>query len=69
MLKLGDNVRNSLYTVVMNAPIVSSYDYGEFKHQLFGDIWSRLIFSVILAAIVAAVGETVLRFIRNLRRH
>lgn len=51
-----------------SAPIVTGYDYGSY----YGDprsLWTRLIISVALAAIVAIIGETALRISRKFRRH
>ncbi len=54
---------------LLAVPIVGSSGYGAPPHLLFTNIWQRLLVSIVLAAIVAVVGEMVLRVVTRFRRH
>jgi hypothetical protein len=64
LLRFGSYVALAAAT----SPIVGAYDYGS-APGFRDSIWLRLLVSVIIAAVVAALGESALYLGRRLRRH
>ena len=63
MIRLGGYV---VLAAVMS-PIVGAYDYGTYGDGSRNH-WTDFIMTLVLAAIIAAVGEAGLRITRKLRR-
>jgi len=63
-------LRLSIYVALgaATSPIVGAYDYGSNGAE-GGGLWTRLLASLVLAVIMAVIGETGLRIARRLRRH
>jgi len=50
-------------------PIVGASDYGSSGPLVLDGVWARIVASVLLAAIVACIGEAGVRIARKLRQH
>jgi len=59
-------MRAGLYVVLATLPIIGAYDYGS-SEGVQHSLWEPLVLSVILAAIIAVIGEATLFLVRKWR--
>ena len=50
-------------------PIIGASDYGSSGLLVLDGLWARIVVSILLAAIVAGIGEAAIRLARKLRHH
>ena len=53
---------------VATTPIVGAYDYGSSGALQFESLWARLAISIVIAAMIAALGEGTMLLMAKLRR-
>ncbi len=59
--------RAVFYTVLATVPVIGASDYGTYSRPQL-NMWERVLVSIALAVLVAAIGETVI-FVLKRSRH